>query len=127
MRVASLPSTDESLNGLGYCAVMRCVELTKIIMAIYQHHEETLGAKAPRGLLLLSGIGDKQWKTAMKAREANSEELGYQYFNAVAVLASMSANVDAKLVCWITRRPRPLRKCLISSYPRIFLRVKVWV
>lgn len=98
IRVSSLPSTDESMRGLGYCAVMRCIELTKLIMAIYGHHQESLGAKAPRGLLLLQGIGDKAWKNAMKAREASNSENGYRYFDAVAVLASMNASVDAKLI-----------------------------
>ena len=98
IRVTSQPSTDEVYNGLGYCAVSRCLELTKLMIAVYDHDKETLGAKAPRGLLMLQGISQKQWTDAMAARDVDIQSKGYQYFSNVAVLASAVADVDAKLV-----------------------------
>lgn len=97
IRVSSMPATDEAYNGLGYCAISRCLELTKIMLAIYQYDKEELGALAPRGLLLLSGISQKQWQEAMTARKADLEANEMKYFSKVAVLASQAANVEAKL------------------------------
>ena len=52
-RTTPLPSVNEDFNGLGYCAVSRCWSLIQFMMAIYEHDMEKLGARAPKGLLLL--------------------------------------------------------------------------
>src|SRR3990167_6057625 len=75
IRVASMPSYDEELRGLGYCAVSRCLELARIIVAVYEYDKETLGAKAPRGLLLLQGISQQQWNKAMENTDEQLEGL----------------------------------------------------
>jgi len=97
IRVASMPSYDEELRGLGYCAVSRCLELARIMVAVYEYDKETLGAKAPRGLLLLQGISQQQWNKAMENTDEQLEGLELDYFDAVAVLASR-ASIDAKMV-----------------------------
>jgi len=97
-RVTSMPSTDEAYHGLGYCSVSRCLELAKMMVAVYDHDKEQLGAQAPRGLLLLNGISQKQWEVAMKNRDADLQSKEMDYFSSVAILASGNATVDAKLV-----------------------------
>lgn len=98
-RVPSLPSIDENMRGLGICALSRVLDLARLMVAIYMHDEEKLLARAPKGLLLLQGITEEQWSTAMRARDAKLDERERQYFGAVAVLASEGLeNVDAKLV-----------------------------
>lgn len=98
IRVTSLPNTDEAYNGLGFCAVSRCLDLTKLMIAIYTHDKEQLGSLAPRGLLLLNGITQRQWVDAMRSREADLEARERDYFSNVAVIASSAATVEAKLV-----------------------------
>lgn len=100
MRVVSMPSILEKFNGLGYCFESRALDLAKIMVAVYQHDLEQLGAQAPRGLLLLKGIAEKQFNNAMEARKEKAQGEGWKYFAAVAVLAtsSIGADLDAKLV-----------------------------
>lgn len=98
MRGVNMINIQEKYNGLGYCAVSRCLDLMKIMVAIYEHDREQLGAQAPRGLLLLSKISQTNWDTAMEARKANLNAEGLAYFDAVAVLASETEDIDAKLV-----------------------------
>jgi hypothetical protein len=98
MRVPSMVSTDEALRGLGYCAVSRCLDLARMMIAVYDHDKEQLGAQAPRGLLLINGISQQQWTKAMESRDADLEAKDLDYFASVAVLASANAGVDAKLV-----------------------------
>jgi hypothetical protein len=98
IRVTSMPNIMEKYRGLGFCAVERCVELAKLMIAVYDHDKEQLGAKAPRGLLLLKCITQKNWETAMQVRAAQSEARGYDYFGPMAVLASPNASADAKLI-----------------------------
>lgn len=98
LRVASLPSTNQNYNGLGYCAVSRCIELTQIMYAIYEHDREKLGSKAPKGLLLLNNISQDQWEQAMKTRTARLEAKEQQYYGSVEVIAQMGSEPpDAKL------------------------------
>ena len=97
-RVASLPSIREDYRGLGNCAIDRALQLGQLMRAVYRHDEERLGARAPRGLMLLSGINRKQWDDAMEARDAELDQNMMQYFGSVAVLASASASVDAKMI-----------------------------
>lgn len=67
--------------------------------AVLNHDLEMLGAKMPKGLLLLKGISQDQWDTAMSAREDKLKELEREYFAGVFVLASSGLDdVDAKLV-----------------------------
>lgn len=97
LRLSSMPDVREKYNGLGYCFVSRALELATIMVAIFRHDQEQLGARAPRGLLLIRGINQDQWENAMQARKTELDADGYKYFNAVAVLASMQ-EIDAKLV-----------------------------
>ena len=99
MRVASAINIDEGFNGLGYCALSRCVELAIIMVAIYRHEQEMLFARAPKGLLLLKGITEQTWKNAMKVRDATLDSRQQEWFGAVAVLAGGGDyDVDAKIV-----------------------------
>jgi hypothetical protein len=97
-RVVSLPSMREEFFGLGNCALSRCVQLAKLMVALYRHEEERLLARAPRGLLMLSGIKRDQWEKAMESRDEELDSNNMKYFGAIAVLASAASNVDAKLV-----------------------------
>lgn len=97
--VVSMTSTDEEMRGVGYCAVSRCLELAKLMVAVYEHSLEKLGSRAPKGLLLLQNITQSTWDEAMSKREALLDGKEREYFGAVAVLASMGVdNIDAKLV-----------------------------
>lgn len=98
-RCVSLPDGDEELFGLGYCALSRCLELAKLMVAVYQHDLEKLGAHAPKGLLLLRNISQNQWNDAMTVRDATLNNREQQFYGAVSVLASMGPDeIDAKLV-----------------------------
>lgn len=93
-RVVSLPSTDENLYGLGFCALSRAIELLKIMVGIYQYDNEMLLNRAPRGLMLLKGITQDQWEDAMTSREARLDGDEKRYYGAVNVLATLDPGVE---------------------------------
>lgn len=98
-RTTPLPSIREEYRGLGLCAVSRVWQLTQLMIAIYEHDLEQLGARAPKGLLLLQNISEQQWDDAMKAREANLNKMEREYYGGVAILAQEGVDqIDAKLV-----------------------------
>jgi len=99
MRVASLPSDDEALFGLGYCAISRIMETVRLLYAVMVHDQEQVAARAPKGLLLLQGISEQQWNESLQARKENLDSMERKYYGGVQVLAGMGADqVDAKLV-----------------------------
>lgn len=98
-RVVPLPNNDQTFGGLGFCAESRCLEMAKLMVAIYEHDKEKLGARAPRGLLLLQNIQEHQWVSAMQAREAELTKREQDHYGAVAVIAQLGSEApDAKLV-----------------------------
>ncbi len=102
-RVASMIAIQEKYRGLGFCALSRCLELAKIMIAVYRHDQESLGARAPDGLLLLRNITQQQWDQAMESRDAKKDSMEERYYGGVAVLASMGVDeVGAELVALST-------------------------
>jgi hypothetical protein len=106
IRGCSLPSTDETQYGYGFPAIARCLDLARIMVAVYQHDTEQLGARAPRGLLLLNGISQNQWDTAMQSREESLDGLERAYFGGVAVLASSGANEVSATLTALSNLPK---------------------
>lgn len=98
-RVTSMPSDNELYFGLGYCAVSRMLELSKMMVAVFRKDQELLGARMPEGLLLLQGIQQGQWDDAMADRESKLTAKERQYFGGVFVLATAGVDeIDAKLI-----------------------------
>lgn len=94
----SMISIRESMYGAGYCFVSRALEFTQIMVAVFEHNKEQLGAKAPKGLLLLNNISQEQWEKSLEAGEANLDGNMLNYYDAVAVIASMGAPIGAELI-----------------------------
>lgn len=98
IRASSHLSDDENYMGLGYCAVSRCIDLARLMIAVYEYDNETLGTEAPTGLLLLHGLTEDQWKKAMESRKEDLVGREIDYFSNVAVLATRGDELDAKLL-----------------------------
>lgn len=102
-RIGSMISTDETYNDLGYCALSRAVELARTMIAVYQHDQEQLGSRAPKGLLLLKNISESMWTSTMKSRDAQLDSYERMYYGGVAVFASAGLDdIDAKLIALST-------------------------
>jgi len=86
-RVVSMPSTLESMNGLGYCAVNRCIELAKLLVSVFEHDRERLGSKAPKGILTVNGITLDQWLSSLEESKSELKSLEREYYTGVQVLA----------------------------------------
>lgn len=98
-RVASFPNPSETMNGLGFCAVSRCIELAKLMVSVFEHDRERLGSKAPKGLLLINNITQDQWLKSLEESTAELKSLEREYYSGVQVLAGDGlAQVSAELV-----------------------------
>jgi len=97
-RTVSMPDIRDRYHGAGWCAVSRCLELAKLMIAVFEHDKEELGAAAPRGFLALNGYTKDQWEMALAERAEQRDNAGHLYYNDVMVLTSNSIPVDLKLV-----------------------------
>jgi len=86
-RIASFPSPTESMNGLGYCAISRCLELAKLLVSVFEHDREQLGSKAPKGILTINGgMTLAQWLLSLEESTAELKSLEREYYSGVQVL-----------------------------------------
>lgn len=98
-RIMANPSLLDTHRDLGLCAVLMCIELAKILIAVYRYDNEQLGSRAPIGLLLLQNISQQRWDDAMRGRKAELDGLERDLFGGVAVLAEKGPMApDAKLI-----------------------------
>jgi hypothetical protein len=97
-RVTSMPSTRESMNGLGFCAMSRCIELAQILVGVFDHDKEQLGAKAPKGILTIAGLTQEQWIEALNDAESDQKAQESRFFSNILALASADGTVTANLV-----------------------------
>ena len=99
LRICSLPSSIETMFGLGYCAVSRCLELAKLLIAVYRYDQERLCARMPKGILFLDNITLQQWVDSLERREAELTARERQYYGGVQIIASGGAEqANARLV-----------------------------
>lgn len=88
-RIASMINPDEKYNGLGYCAVSRCVKLARIMIAVTTYNLEKLGELSPKGLLLLESdsMTPEMWEEATETRrEVYQSKTGNAYFDNLMVM-----------------------------------------
>lgn len=97
-RVVSMPSTRENMNGLGFCGMSRCIELAQILVGVFDHDKEKLGAKAPKGILTISGLTQEQWIDALNDAESDQKAQESRFFSNLLALASADGAVSANLV-----------------------------
>lgn len=114
--VTSMPSTDETFYDLGYCAVSRAYELAQTMIAVYRYDHEQLGARAPRGLLLLQNIDELIWQKAMETRNEQLDSMEQLYYGGVAVLAggATDMDVDAKLIA-LSNLPKDFDRKVVTD------------
>lgn len=125
IRLASMASIQEKYKGLAYCAVSRALELAKLMVAVLQHDQEMLAARAPRGFLILQNVGEEQWEQSLRARDASLDSMERKYYGGVQVLASSGVEqVDAKLI-GLSQLPahfdeKTFRDLLMYGYALVF-------
>lgn len=101
-RVTSMPSTRESMNGLGFCAISRCIELAQVLVGVFDHDKEQLGAKAPRGILTIGGLSQEQWQEALDSAEDDQKAQESRFFANILALASADGTVSVNLTPFST-------------------------
>lgn len=83
----SMPSADETRNGVGFCALSRAFDAAQAIMDIVQYNREKMGSMPTRQILVVSGISHKEFES--------------QHAAAIKMLANSGNSLFAKTINYI--------------------------
>lgn len=97
MKLSPLPQIEEKMNGIGFSAVSRCLDLAKIMIGVFEHDLEMLRVAPPSGFLTVSGIGMDQFQDALAMRKEERKNNNLQYASDLVYLVSDTGNIDLKL------------------------------
>lgn len=96
-RTVSLPDVRESWNKIGFCAVNRCLSLAKMMVSIYEHDLESLGALPPKGYLV-GNVSKKVYEEAVAKRKQAIENNEEDFDILVLLGGGAGAGTDIKFV-----------------------------
>lgn len=101
-RTVSMPDIREQWMDIGYCAVNRCMTLAKMMVALYEHDLEQLGAEPAKGFLVGDGITQKMYEEAKLALK-KARENGEDSLNVMVLFGSgAGAKTDVRFVPYST-------------------------
>lgn len=91
----SMPAIEESLRGIGFSAVERCLYAIRMMMGIFRHSLEKLGFSPPKGILLGKGIRRQDLDAAYQRLKEDKERQDVAFYE--GVLALFTSNPQAKI------------------------------
>lgn len=89
IRIVDMPSPNELLCGIGFCAVSRVIASSQVLMKLARYKNEKLSDMPEAGLLLLNNIMPGQWDDAKANHERNRRKLGEEIWSNIMTLFSI--------------------------------------
>lgn len=99
-RICRFPDQSGNQYGIGYCPTSMVLDVIELLYAVFMHDREQLGDKAPRGLLVLKGVDETNWLSAMNARRDQRTQREQTFYDSIDILTqpNMAIDIDAKLI-----------------------------
>lgn len=116
VNVKSMPSPSDHGSQTGFCAISRAARAARLLIALYQYDVDKLSNMPPQGLALISGMTERQVIDALKKYKVSIEQREQQIYPGVLWLASMTGNLDAKLLEFSTLPDSFSRQEVIQIY-----------
>lgn len=86
---SDLPSSIETMNGVGYCAVTRALRAAQILRSIFIFKDEKISGRHYKQIHFVSGVGRQDIKNEMKRGQEEADNFGQIRFIEPAILASL--------------------------------------
>lgn len=115
------PQNLEELHGLGYSTVSRCIEVASTMIQVDRYDKESLGSRAPEGILFLNNVDESQWNSAMSGRERKLDGMERENYGGVAVIASSGTEQPSGTLLPLSQLPdrfdrQEFEDSLMSAY-----------
>lgn len=95
IRLVDMPSPNEALNGVGFCAISRIIATTQVLLKLIRYKNEKLSDMPEAGLLILNNINPKQWDDVKAGHQKDRRKLGQEIWSNVMSLVSLDPSQPA--------------------------------
>lgn len=89
IRLVDMPSPNENLNGIGFCAVSRVIATTQVLLKLIRYKNEKLSDMPEAGLLVLNNIMPKAWEDVQARHQKDRRKLGQEIWSNIMTLFSI--------------------------------------
>lgn len=89
IRLVDMPSPNEALNGVGFCAVSRVIATTQVLLKLIRFKNEKLSDMPEAGLLILNNIMPKAWDDARANHQRERRRTGSEVWSNIMTLHSI--------------------------------------
>lgn len=97
--LSQMPSASEVMNGVGFCAVSRAINIAQNLIDIGIYKQEKLGSRPARQILLGKGISTQQIIDSMRVAAEQMDNEGFRTFaKTVALGDPKRTDVDLVLI-----------------------------
>ncbi|MGH7274633.1 MAG: hypothetical protein ACREIQ_09280 [Nitrospiria bacterium] len=86
MQLTDMPSPNEAMNNVGFCAVSRVISSSQILLKLARYKNEKLSDLPAAGLLLLNNIMPTQWEDTKANYEQGRRRLNQQLWANIMTL-----------------------------------------
>lgn len=95
IRLVDMPSPNEALNGIGFCAVSRIIATTQVLLKLIRYKQEKLSDMPEAGLLLLNNITKNNWEDISARHQKDRRKLGQEIWSNIMTLHSIDPEKPA--------------------------------
>lgn len=96
IRLVDMPSPDERMNGVGFCAVSRVIAASEVLLKLARYKNEKLSDMPEAGLLVLNNIMQRQWDDAQANHQRERRKMGSEIWSNIMTLFSLDPAQPAK-------------------------------
>ena len=89
IRLVDMPSPNEELNGVGFCAVSRVIATTQVLLKLIRYKNEKLSDLPEAGLLILNNIRKGEWEDVKATHQKDRRRLGQEIWSNIMTLFSI--------------------------------------
>jgi len=89
IRIVDMPSPDERMLGIGFCAVSRVIAASQVLLKLVRYKNEKLSDMPEAGILILNNLMPAQWKDAQAKHQKDRRKLGAEIWSNIMTLFSI--------------------------------------
>lgn len=93
--LVDMPSPNEIMNGIGFCAVSRVIASSQVLLKLAQYKNEKLSDLPEAGLLLLNNVLPHQFEDAQANHQRGRRKLGQELWSNIMTLFSLDPSQPA--------------------------------
>ena len=95
--IANNPPNRANKNGVGFCWLSRCLDISQSLLDMIIYKQEKLGSRPLRQMLIGRGISASQIAGAIKMAESSMDNQGLNVYSKSVVIGSTNTEIDVEI------------------------------